>query len=125
MKTKLNKTFIIVNKETQEQWISQSGKSSWKAPNHAKAAFAQSRGKVSRDPLLSEYTSKLTRYESLKFNNQDVYEVVELKSKDSGILKEALLLLQECMDNFNPVGEQEWNTYQKLELFLRGETNEN
>ena len=70
--------FIIRNKETLEQWVASSGKRAWNKSNHAKAAFASSSGMTKRDPLLQKFVTDLSRYESLKFNNQDVYEVVEL-----------------------------------------------
>lgn len=73
-------TFIIRNKETLEQWTAQSGKSSWKKANHAKAAFANSRGINREDPLLSPFVKGLGKYESLKFNDQSVYEVLEVYS---------------------------------------------
>lgn len=73
-------TFIIRNKETLEQWVASSGKNSWKKANHAKAAFANSSGKTKRDPLLEEEVKSLGKYDSLKFNDQDVYEVIEVYS---------------------------------------------
>lgn len=72
--------YIIRNKETLEQWVAQSGKNSWKKSNHAKAAFANSCYKTAKDPFLSEFTKDLGGYDSLKFNDQDVYEVVEILS---------------------------------------------
>lgn len=73
-------TFIIRNKTTHEQWTASSGKNAWKKVNHAKAAFANSSGKVKRDTLLVDFVSKLDRYKALYFNEQDVYEVVEVYS---------------------------------------------
>ena len=86
MKTKLNRTFIIVNKDTKEKWVASSGKSSWKQTNHAKCAFANSGFDNRRDPLLVTEVQTLAKYESLKFNDQGVYEIVELKSDDSTTL---------------------------------------
>lgn len=86
--------YIIRNKETLEQWVADSGKSSWRKPNHAKAAFANSSYGVKRDPLLSEHTKTLGKYEALKFNNQDVYECVELLSsaeERSGMIEKTLV----------------------------------
>lgn len=71
-------TFIIRNKDTLQQWVAASGKRSWNKPNHAKAAFANSYGSTKRDPLLKEFVKNLSMYESLKFNDQNVYEVVEV-----------------------------------------------
>ncbi|AGH32238.1 hypothetical protein VPHG_00175 [Vibrio phage 11895-B1] len=74
-------TFIIRNKSTLEQWVASSGKRSWNKSHHAKAAFAYSRSHTKNNPLLSDYYKNISSsYESLKFNDQDVYEVVELYS---------------------------------------------
>lgn len=80
-------TFIIRNKQTLEQWTASSGKSSWRKINHAKAAFAYSRGWQKQDVLLLHYFDNLGKYGSLKFNDQDVYEVVELLSDSEDKLK--------------------------------------
>ena len=56
---KLNKTFIIRHKETKEQWFTHRGKGQWKASNHAKSAFKAS--------------------SRIRFDDQDEYELVELK----------------------------------------------
>lgn len=105
MTQKLNKTFIIVNKETQEQWHSPSGKSSWKQVNHAKCAFAQGNNK--RDPLLKVYCEKLGKYDNLKFKDQDVYEVIELKSEDILKLDKVEELLEELSGSFLDSGNGE------------------
>ena len=97
MKTKLNRTFIIVNKESQEKWEADSGKSSWKATNHAKCAFANSGGNAG-DTLLTKFTDRLGRYDSLKFNDQDVYEIVELKSEDALLLDKIKGVVALCED---------------------------
>lgn len=73
-------TFIIRNKETLEQWVAYSGKNSWRKPNHAKSAFANSSSKTKRDPLLEDVVKNLGKYDSLKFNDQSVYEVIEMYS---------------------------------------------
>lgn len=74
-------TFIIRNKSTLQQWVAASGKRSWNKSNHAKAAFAYSRSHTKNDPLLAKYYDNIkSSYNSLKFNDQDVYEVVELYS---------------------------------------------
>lgn len=80
-------TFIIRNKKTLEQWVASSGKNAWKKANHAKAAFANSSGKVKRDPLLADFVSKLDRYKSLYFDEQDVYEVVEVYSDKEVVMQ--------------------------------------
>ena len=88
-------TFIIRNRETLEQWTAASGKNSWRKTNHAKAAFAYSRHHTKTDPLLKEYYCKLGNYESLKFNDQDVYEIVELYSSAEKIAAANLQKLRE------------------------------
>lgn len=98
MTQKLNKTFIIVNKETQEQWHSPSGKSSWKQVNHAKCAFAN--GNNRRDPLLKAYCESLGKYDSLKFNDQDVYEVIELKPHEQVKLDKIKALYRKLSGSF-------------------------
>lgn len=103
MKTKLNKTFVIVNKFTQEQWSASSGKTSWKQINHAKCAFANSGGTTRRDPLLTDEVKSLSKCESLKFDSQSVYEVVELKSDDSVKLDKIRSLVEQS--NFDEDAE--------------------
>lgn len=86
-------TFIIRNKTTHGQWTASSGKNAWKKVSHAKAAFANSSDKVKRDPLLTEFVSKLDRYKALYFDDQDVYEVVEVYSdteKRSAMIEQKL-----------------------------------
>ena len=73
-------TYIIRIKETLEQWTAQSGKCAWAKPNHAKNAFANSDFKNDNDPFLKDFCKKLGWCESLKFNDQDVYEIVEVYS---------------------------------------------
>ncbi|UZV41245.1 hypothetical protein vBVpaMR16F_179 [Vibrio phage vB_VpaM_R16F] len=92
--------FIIRNKETLEQWVASSGKRSWNKSNHAKAAFANSSGMTKRDPLLKEFVAKLSRYESLRFNNQDVYEVVELHSDAEKRADRNERILKEIIETF-------------------------
>ncbi len=72
-------TFIIRNKETLKQWVADSGKSSWKKGGHAKAAWKQSTKNVPRELQYTKYIMH-PRYEPLKFDDQNVYEVVELFS---------------------------------------------
>ena len=88
-------TFIIRNRETLEQWTAASGKNSWRKTNHAKAAFAYSRHHTKSDPLLKEYYCKLGKYVSLKLNDQDVYEIVELYSSAEKIAATNLHKLRE------------------------------
>jgi hypothetical protein len=72
--------FIIRNKETLDQWVASSGKKVWDKVGHAKNAFANSMGKNRRDPLLSDVVEVLEKYKCLRFDDQNVYEILELSS---------------------------------------------
>lgn len=103
-------TFIIRNKSTLQQWVASSGKRSWNKPNHAKAAFAYSRSHTKNDPLLAKYYDNLSnKYESLKFNDQDVYEVVEVYSDKENMkltkLKEVSQKLADLKDTMTRYSE--------------------
>lgn len=87
--------FIIRNKTTLEQWKAASGKTSWKKINHAKAAFTNNMSHLRSDPLLKVFTDKVEKYKSLKFNDQDVYEAVELLSETEDKLKKILTLVED------------------------------
>lgn len=94
--------FIIRNKKTLEQWKAASGKTSWNKINHAKAAFTNNMSHLRSDPLLKQFTDKVEKYKSLKFNDQDVYEAVELLSETEDKLKEITSLISrniELLDN--------------------------
>lgn len=99
---KPNKTFIIKHKKTGELFRAKSGKTSWKAPGHAKNAFNQSARGWNRSELglpLIETTDwsgePATRVP--RFDEQDVYEIVELKMETETQLEKAIELLQECL----------------------------
>jgi len=97
--TNPNKTYIIQNKNTKEQFEARSGKTSWKAPGHAKNAFNQSlfawniKGyglEMIPDP--SHYNPD--RMRSPLFGEQGIYEIVELKHETLSKLEEAVELLK-------------------------------
>lgn len=103
-------TFIIRNKSTLQQWVAASGKRSWNKSNHAKAAFAYSRSHTKNDPLLTKYYDNLSnKYESLKFNDQDVYEVIEVYSDKENMkltkLKEVSQKLADLKDTMTRYSE--------------------
>lgn len=77
------KTFIIRNKETKAIYRCKSGKSSWKTIGHAKSAWHQ-----------SEYYFDHNVY----FDDQDTYEIVELKPESDELLLKAKDLLKDCLD---------------------------
>lgn len=98
-------TFIIRNKVTKEQWSAQSGKNSWRKINHAKAAFSYTQGYLKRDPLLKEFVDKLDKYKSLYFNDQNIYEIVELLSESEDKLREIEVVLLHGLLNKIPDSE--------------------
>lgn len=95
-----NKAYIIQNKITKEMFHARSGKTSWKAPGHAKNAFNQSWWrsqdveaagmKMIPDP--SRYSPD--RMRTPLFSEQDVYEIIELKHGTLSKLEEAVELLK-------------------------------
>lgn len=112
MKTKLNKTFIIQNVLTKEQWIADSGKSSWKQIGHAKSAWAGSRNNVPKHLK----TKGGYYYEPTKFNDQDEYECIELKSSDSLLLDKIKSLVE--LSNISK--KDEYTTEEILILEIKG-----
>jgi len=99
---KANKTYIIRNKETKELFRAASGKTSWKAPGHAKNAFNQT---VAYGRSAEQYGLKViveekrwgTDVHGPKFSEQDVYEVVELKPESEDTLARAVEILKQVM----------------------------
>lgn len=92
---KAAQTFIIRHKVTKEVWTARSGKSSWKKPNHAKAAWANSSHSSTPDIGKGNYGNRWYTYP--KFNEQDIYEVVEIKAENDKLQK-ACELLKETLD---------------------------
>lgn len=93
-----NKTFIIRHKETKEVFEARSGKTSWKATGHAKNAFNQSRKRTPR------------------FDEQDVFEIVELKHEGEDKLQRAVALLKELQGRVDSVGfDMIWDFLQEIE----------
>ena len=79
----MTKQFIIRHKETQQQFFTSRGKKgSWKTAGHAKAAF----------------TNKYAYQGGFRFDEQDVYEIVEVVSAEVGRLERAESLLSRAYD---------------------------
>ena len=95
---KPNSTWIIRHKDTKEQWYASSGKSSWKKINHAKSAWRASDHNCTEGIKLERVKSLYTtlRQEYPKFNEQDVYECVELQHESEVRLQEAVELIKLC-----------------------------
>lgn len=115
------KTFIIKHKTTGELFKAASGKTSWKAPGHAKNAFNQSVFAWNYQELglelvdsKREYSQSGMPFKALpKFSEQDVYEVVELKLETETQLDKAKALLNECLGRCN------YEVHIKIEEFLK------
>ena len=94
-----NKTYIIQNKITKEQFIAGSGKSSWKQPGHAKNAFNQSMYPRVMQQYGLDYIADPSSYNPNRertplFAEQDVFEIIELKHETLSKLEEAVELLK-------------------------------
>lgn len=107
-------TFIIRHKETKDKWISMSGKSSWKAIGHAKSAWANHHqgwpsdlvkynlidsGITPKQISKKDFRGNTRYYYSNKFDDQDVYEVVELFSDQDILLKDCLNMLEKISND--------------------------
>lgn len=72
--------FIVRDKETQVQWIAKSKKRAWNKASHAKLAFSNNDNRD--DPKLKHLYENRTSYHNLKFDEQSVYEIIELKTDE-------------------------------------------
>lgn len=83
----MTKQYIIRHKETHEQFSTSRGKKSvWKTVGHAKAAF----------------TNKYAYRSGVRFDEQDVYEIVEVVPVEAQQLQVAEMLLSRaysCLGN--------------------------
>lgn len=105
---KPNKTFVIKHKTTGELFRAASGKTSWKAPGHAKNAWNQTINRWNAE----RYCVQMIGGNPPLFSEQDVYEVVELKLETESALDEAKNLLREIL------GRCDYSLNQKIEKFL-------
>lgn len=112
-----NKTFIIRNKETKELFRARSGKTSWKAPGHAKNAFNQSIFPWNAEKYglcLIDAPNRFSedKKRTPKFDEQDVFEIVELKSESADNLSKAVEILNTCL------GRCDYEVHKQIEEFL-------
>ena len=104
---------------TGELFQAASGKTSWKAPSHAKNAWNRTihMWNVEEYGLVAIEENCRWRGETTQrvplFSEQDVYEVVELKLETETVLDEAKVLLNECL------GRCEYSVHTKIEKFLK------
>lgn len=105
---KPNKTFVIRHKVTQELWRAPSGKTSWRATGHAKNAWGTLRGSYwGNEEALRRHceahgvqpvpTGYKGRLEFPRFDDQNTWELVELKAESETQLLKATALLRQCL----------------------------
>ncbi|MDX9668693.1 hypothetical protein [Pseudomonas sp. P8_250] len=88
------KQYIIRHKDTQKQLFTSRGKkSNWKTPGHAKAAFTNLRF---NERLREEYGVDLRSW--TRFDDQDVFEIVEVIPVEAQQLQRAEELLMQAYD---------------------------
>lgn len=117
---KPNKTFIIRHKVTKELFRAGSGKTSWKATGHAKNAFNLSvaHGRSAERyglNVITEQKSWGADEHGPKFDEQDVYEIVELKAETDESFGVSLLLLKEVFERERRIS---WGLADRIEKFL-------
>ena len=97
---KPHKTYIIRHKKTKEPLVLPSGKASWKKVGHAKSAF----GNAAWYPT-AKTKAGLDQYGRVpKFDEQDIYEIVEVKPESEERLQRAVDLLKELQGRVDSVG---------------------
>lgn len=113
-----NKTYIIQHKETKELFIARSGKSSWKQPGHAKNAFNQSMFGTTMTKYGLDYIEEPSRWggqpskRGPRFDEQNLFEIVELKHEAHSKLDEAIILLKSAL------GRCEYQVHNEIVKFL-------
>lgn len=97
------RTFIIQNKLTKQQWKSSSGKCAWKAINHAKAAWHNSSAETKseckdiKEPC--DYYNCGYNERPPYFDEQDIYEIVELKSETMVAVQNVVGVFKDMKEN--------------------------
>ncbi len=116
-----NKTYIIQHKETKEMFIARSGKSSWKQPGHAKNAWNQSMfgdimTKYGLEYIIepSRWGGSLPNKRGPRFDEQNIFEVVELKHEIHSKFDEAVNLLKSVL------GRCDYQVHNEIVNFLEG-----
>ena len=97
------RTFIIQNKLTKQQWKASSGKCAWKAIHHAKAAWYNSstdtKSECPKIKIPCTYYSCGYDERTPYFDEQDIYEIVELKSETMIAVENVLNVFKEIKNN--------------------------
>ena len=113
-----NKTYIIQHKETKELFIARSGKSSWKQPGHAKNAWNQSMFGSTMAKYGLDYIEEPSRWggqpskRGPRFDEQGIFEIVELKHEAYSKLDEAVNLLRSVL------GRCDYQVHNEIVKFL-------
>lgn len=82
MKSNKLQVWVIRHKKTKVQWRARSGKTSWASSGAAKNAWANTYMSQHRIPEeLKPYYGHLDMYDTCKFNDQDLYECVDIGTK--------------------------------------------
>lgn len=77
-------TFQIIHKETKDVWRTNKGKHAWTTAGNAKKAWKYSDNvpkHLKKEVYRSPY-NHYVRYETIRFDDQDEYEIVEIKTKE-------------------------------------------
>jgi len=86
--------YIIRNKKTKEQFFASSGRYVWSGTGPAKNAFNQTMyGWNIEQWGLRRIEDSNGRKRGPRFDEQDVYEIVELKTENQQLMQDAVLLL--------------------------------
>lgn len=109
-------TWIIRHKTTGAVFTAKSGKSSWKAIGHAKNAWAYGNTYADIAALgVQLVQNKYGRMEFPKFDEQDVYECVNIMNEsDSPVISQYSKLLTECIGKLN-----DFELEERIKTFLK------
>lgn len=97
------KTLIIQNKLTKQRWKASSGKCDWKAIHHAKAAWYNSstdtKSECPKIKIPCTYYSCGYDERTPYFDEQGIYEIVELKQETMVAVENVLNVFKEIKNN--------------------------
>lgn len=128
MKNNTPQVWVIRKKDTHDLFTAPSGKSSWRAAGHAKNAWATIRDRRYYGDEAKEYADKYNvalaptkgykgeiRYIFPRFDEQDVWEVVEWVDPIKTSTDEAITLLKLCLGRITDSYIED-----KVKAFLEG-----
>lgn len=97
-------TWVIWNKAIGEYFKATSGKTAWRKPAHAKGAWRRSSdySDIALPRIFDDsYYGRQPEGRFPKFDEQDTYELIELKPESEDKLAKAEALLKECISYFD------------------------